>query len=270
MTERPFWKAPARSDWLISLAEVAAALGALIAILCGGFGAMKSPRPWASPGLRGIAFALSAVVIATFVPRYGGPFALALSGVVGVRWLGGRRSRRRQARATSQAVQNICAEIADDLAMGRVPEEAIIAAAQRWSPLKPAASAAELHHDVPQALLEVARIPGAVGLRDVSAAWQVSGRSGSGLADVLRGVSVLLAARERRIRLIDAELAAARATALVVSGLPLLVLSMGSGLGASPWPFFVSGLGTLVMAAAGLLLFAGWAWLDRLAAGASG
>ncbi|HWU33498.1 MAG TPA: hypothetical protein VN108_11525 [Marmoricola sp.] len=248
------------------MVEVAAALSALVAVLCSGSGVTKLPRPRRSPRLRGIALVVTAVAFATLIPSHGGLFALAVSGLVGARWLAGKRGQRRKARATSRAVQNICAEIADDLAMGRVPEEAIIAAARRWPPLRPAASAAELHHDVPKALSELARIPGAAGLRDVSAAWQVSGRAGSGLADVLHEVTGLLAARERRTRLVDTELAAARATALVVSGLPVLVLGMGSGLGASPWNFFLSGLGTAVMATAGLLLFAGWAWLDRLSA----
>jgi tight adherence protein B len=145
-----------------------------------------------------------------------------------------------------------------------MPEDAIVAAAERWPPLGPAAIAAELHHDIPQALSEVASLPGAIGLRDISAAWQVSGQSGSGLAVALSEVAKLLASRERQARLVDAELAAARATAIVVSGLPVLVLGMGSGLGADPWTFFLSGGGTIVMAVAGSLLLAGWAWLDRL------
>ena len=98
----------------------------------------------------------------------------------------------------------------------------------------------------------------------MGAAWEVSGQTGSGLAEILNGVARLLASRERQLRLVDAELAAARATAAVVSGLPLLVLAMGSGLGANPWSFFLSGLGAVVVALAALLLFAGWAWLDWL------
>ena len=159
----------------------------------------------------------------------------------------------------------MCAEVADDLRMGRVPEEAIAAAGARWAPLQPAVVAAHLHHDVPAALREIAQIPGADGLREVAAAWQVSGRAGSGLAEALDQVSRLLAARERRVRLVDAELAAARATALVVSGLPVLVLMMGAGLGTNPWSFFLGGFGAAVLAVALALMFLGWAWLDRLA-----
>lgn len=217
----------------------------------------------------GTALILAVVVLVLSTPAHGGLIAVGFCAPVAGWWLAGRRRRRREARSTSQAIQRICAEIADDLALGRVPEDAIVDAARRWPRLRPAAVAAEFHHDVARALRDVAALPGAAGLRDVSAAWHVSEQSGSGLTDVLREVANLLAARERRARLVDAELAAARATAMVVSGLPVLVLGMGSGLGADPWSFFFSGWGSVLMALAGALLFAGWAWLDGLTGRAS-
>lgn len=176
-----------------------------------------------------------------------------------------KRRAYARARHTSQAVHDACSDLADDLQMGRIPQEALSAAARRWPPLRPVAVAGDLHHDVDQALREVAQTPGAAGLRDVAAAWQVSTRMGSGLADALAQVARILAARERQKRLVEAELGAARATAAMVSGLPVLVLAMGAGLGVHPWLFFLRGLGS-VMAVLGVgLLIAGWAWIDRLA-----
>lgn len=160
----------------------------------------------------------------------------------------------------------ICAELADDLRLGLAPLDAVAAASDRWSALRPVAVAAQLHYDLVPAWREVARQPGADGLRDVAAAWKLSARVGSGLAETLDQVARLLASRERRARLVDAELAAARATAVVVSGLPVLVLAMGSGLGTNPWAFFLTGGGAIALAAAMALLFAGWAWLDRIGA----
>lgn len=241
-----------------------AVLSTAIALMCRGPLVIR-PRP--AIGLwKGLALAVFAGIAMINVSRYGDLMAIGLAAGGGFWWLRLRRSRLSQARAVALAVQQICAEIADDLEMGRVPDEAMVAAADRWPPLRPAGVAAEFHQDVAQALRQVAHLRGASGLRDVSAAWQVSGQMGSGLADALGGVASLLAARERRTRLIDSEMAAARATAMVVSGLPLLVLAMGSGLGANPWSFFVGGAGTVVAAVAGLLLFAGWAWLDWLMA----
>lgn len=184
--------------------------------------------------------------------------------VIGVVWLDRRRRRRVASRRTAQAVQVMCAELADDLRMGQLPEDAIDAACVRWPPLRPVSVAIELHHDIAAAWRDVGRLPGAEGLRDLAAAWYVSDQLGSGLADSLRQVAQLLAARERQARLIDTELAAARATAFVVTGLPLLVLAMGSGLGVNPWAFLMGGLGSVLLAVASALLLAGWSWLDWL------
>jgi len=190
---------------------------------------------------------------------------VAVCSGAGAAWLVRRRQQRAQIRATSVAVELLCRELADDLRMGRLPAEALSDGAERWPPLMPVVVAAQFDHDVPGAIREVSRVAGAEGLRDLAAAWEVSARAGSGLAESLDQVGRLLAARQRRARLVAAELAAARATALVVSGLPLLVLAMGSGLGTSPWAFFLTGAGSADLATGGTLLFAGWAWLDRLA-----
>lgn len=246
------------------MAEISA-VAVLVAIL------LLGPMPSAGIGFRlsrksmiGLPVA-GAVVVLVLRPRPGLLVAIAACGVAGISWLAQRRRERARARTRSHAVQTVCAELADDLRMGRVPEEAIAAAGDRWPSLRPAVMAAHLHDDVPAALREIGRLPGADGLRDVAAAWQVSGRAGTGLAEALDQVARLLAARERRARLVDAELAAARATAMVVSGLPVLVLTMGAGLGTNPWAFFLTGIGAVVLCIAGLLLLLGWAWLDRLA-----
>lgn len=259
-----WWRVRGLIDWHRSLVEVAA-LGALGVVL-----SLGSTRPWrlgfrvSAGAIVGLGFAAAALIL-VFVPRHGLLVAIAVCAAAGASWLAQRRAERARARATSLAVQAVCADLADDLRMGRVPEEAIATAGTRWPPLRPAVMAAHLQDDVGAALREIARLPGAEGLRDVAAAWQISGRAGSGLSEALDQVTRLLAARERRARLIDAELAAARATAAVVSGLPLLVLAMGAGLGTNPWSFFLKGIGAAVLGLAGMLLFLGWAWLDRLA-----
>ncbi|MGN6722782.1 MAG: type II secretion system F family protein [Marmoricola sp.] len=245
------------------MAELAA-IAAVAVVLLLGPARVSTERLRVSVGAVVTIGAAALPVVLVFFPRYGVLIGLVVGTSMGVAWLAGRRREHAQARATSRAVQVVCAELADDLRMGRVPAEAIASAGARWPPLRPVVVAADLHHDVAHALHEVSHLPGADGLRDVAAAWQVSGRAGSGLAEALDQVTGLLAARERRARLIDAELAAARATAMVVSGLPLLVLGMGAGLGTSPWSFFVSGIGTIALALALVLLFLGWAWLDRL------
>lgn len=254
-----------RLNWWNSLVEWTAFLATVAAVLLAGSDRQLVRIRRVSHGLRGIGLAVAIALLIMLVPAYGGLVVVAICAGVAVWWLAGRRRERRRRRTTSRAVHRFCAEMADDLAMGQVPEDAIAVAADRWPALLPVVVAAQLHHEVSPALREVAALPGAAGLLDVAAAWQVSSRSGSSLAEVLREVAHLLVARERRARLVDSELAAARATAMVVSGLPVLVLGMGAGLGANSWSFFVTGLGTLVLGLGCLLLFAGWAWLDWLA-----
>jgi len=241
-----------------------AALSVLLLIVALGSTRLSSERrrlgssALAASGTGAVMFAL------VFVPGHGFLLAIGAFAMGGVGWLAAARRALARARATSRTVQLVCAELADDLRVGRTPEDALAAAGRRWPELGPAATAALMHHDVPRALHEVSRLPGAEGLRDVAVAWQISARAGSGLAEALERVSQLLAVRERRVRLIESELAAARATAMVVSGLPVLVLGMGSGLGTNPWSFFLSGIGAGTLFVGVVLMLAGWAWIDRL------
>lgn len=256
-------------SWRRSLAELLAAVAVCGALLLAGRQSSARIR-WRPTPRAQIAAAVAAVTVAVVLsPSHGLVLANAGAACIGVFWLGARRGRRLAQRRTAQAVQVMCAELADDLRMGQLPADAIASASARWPPLQPVSVAIELHHDIATAWRDVARLPGADGLRDVAAAWSVSEQVGSGLAESLHQVSRLLAARERRARLIDTELAAARATAFVVSGLPIVVLGMGSGLGVNPWAFLLGGLGSVLLAAASALLLAGWAWLDWLTARAT-
>lgn len=177
------------------------------------------------------------------------------------------RSRRRERAADQAAVLEVCDLLAAELASGQPPGTALVAAGERWPPLRPAVEAHHLGADVPQALREVAtQRPGAADLRWVAGAWQVAHHSGHGLATALERTATGLRTRRRTRRLVDSELASARATARLVACLPLAVLLMGSGAGSDPWGFL---LGTPVgvaclLAGLGLLALGLW-WIERLA-----
>jgi tight adherence protein B len=185
------------------------------------------------------------------------------------RWPGGlvRRGRRRQTAADQAAVLEVCDLLAAELAAGRPPGTALAAASERWPPLVAAVEALRLGADVPDALRRLAaERQGAADLRWVAGAWQVAQHSGHGLASALRRTAGGLRARRRTRRLVDSELASARATARLVSCLPLAVLVMGTGAGSDPWSFLLaSPMGWSCLASGLGLIALGLWWIERLA-----
>jgi tight adherence protein B len=180
------------------------------------------------------------------------------------RWRPGRRRAIAEDRA---AVLEVCDLLAAELAAGRPPATALASASERWRPLAAAVEAARLGADVPEVLRQVAaERPGASDLRWVAAAWQVAQESGHGLASTLERTAAGLRVRRRTRRLVDSELASARATARLVAALPVAVLLMGSGAGSDPWSFLLTHPVGWVCLALGLgLLALGLWWIERLA-----
>lgn len=202
-------------------------------------------------------------------PRPQATGAWAGSGRAGS-WIarGWRRLRgRRTSRDAARAVLEVCDLLAAELMAGRPPGAALSLASRQWPPLEPVSEAFSLGADVPTALRRVAEsVPGAGDLRVVAAAWQVSHHSGRGLARALERVARGMRARRRTRRVVESELASARATARLVAVLPLAVLTMGSGAGGDPWAFLLTtpvGIGCLVVG--GLLTALGLGWIELIA-----
>ena len=193
---------------------------------------------------------------------------IALGGAFGVAHL--VRQQRAAARADRVAglLIGVCDGMAADLAAGQTPEAALTRAAGEWPPLVGAASAAGMGGDVVAVLRTLAELPGADCLRAVAAAWQVSHRSGSGLASALADTVRLLRERRRTTQLVSSELASARATAHLMAVLPFGVLALGSGVGGDPIGFLLdtpAGLGCLGFGV--LLTLTGLVWLQQISVG---
>lgn len=232
------------------------------------------PRPHVRPpGSRWPAMLVLAApvgAVAALVPSHPllpalGVVLAATVSALGALW---RRARwRRQAASTEERVVEVCELLASELASGRPVGAALERAAADWPPLAAAAEAHALGSDVPAAIRQVAGVPGAQDLRLVGAAWQVAHRSGHGLAGAVSRTAEELRAAQATRRVVDAELASARATARLVAGLPLPVLLLGSGAGGHPWRFLVgtpAGLGCLALGLG--LVVAGLWWIEVLAA----
>ncbi|MGW0613447.1 type II secretion system F family protein [Streptomyces sp. NPDC002788] len=202
------------------------------------------------------------------------PVVLGVAGVPLLRKarLSGLARRDRERRA-DEAIA-LCAALAGEVRAGRQPGEALLRAARDCGGLAEAQAtvlaAARFGGDVPEALATTAaRQPGAAGLRGLAACWRVAVDQGAGLAAGLdRLAAALRAERDQRSDL-RAQLAGARATAVMLAGLPALGLLIGTALGADPLHVLLhttAGLGCL--AAGGVLEGLGLWWVARIVRGA--
>src|SRR5688500_4109318 len=184
--------------------------------------------------------------------------------------LSGRRwndpTGRRDAARRRAAVIELCSALGAELRSGATARDALIAASSDVPSVDHlAAVAAAPHGDVAQALRTTAERSGGAGLRRLAACWQVSERSGSGLAPSVSRLATTLRDEEQVRREVAAQLAGPRATAVVLALLPVFGLAMGNALGANPMGVLVGtpvGRACLVL---GLLLeVGGLLWTARI------
>lgn len=197
--------------------------------------------------------------------------AVAIVGVIGVAgaWhLRERERRRRAADRTRAAVVEVGEALVGELRAGRDVGTALLRAAEAWEPFGAVARAAALDADVPAALRRVAQEPGAEGLRHLAVAWEVAGRTGAGLADVLTQVVDGARGVHEDLRTVRTELASARSTARLMVLLPVVTLGLAAGTGTAPWRLLVSEpLGVACLGGGVVLVLAGLLWIDRIADG---
>ncbi len=208
------------------------------------------------------------VVTAVFVlGPWIGAYAVG-AGLVGlaVRRLVGDARHRQVRRHRQGAVIELCDALAAELHAGLPTRHAIAWACHddpHWSVIT---TAARLDGDVGAALRTGAERPGARGLLAVAAAWDVSARSGAGLAGVLDRVAGALRDEQDASVEVAASLAPARATAKLLAGLPVFGLGLGASMGARPLDFLLgTGLGLCCLAMGVGLALGGVLWVERLA-----
>jgi tight adherence protein B len=182
-----------------------------------------------------------------------------------------RASAHRAVRCSRDAVLTFCEDLAADLGAGLPAGRALATASRGWPMLGSVARAHDLGGSVPDALRDLAARPGAGELRLVAAAWQVGQRNGAALSGTLEVAAASIRTRNATRRVVESELASARATARLVAGLPVLTLAMGSGAGGSPVSFlFSTPLGLACLAGGLVLTLLGLWWIEVIAAGVEG
>jgi tight adherence protein B len=226
------------------------------------------------PGRLVVAAAMAGVALGGLV-RSPAPVVLMPLAVWALLRIRRERALARMAAARRRAVAELCGVLAGELRAGRAPAQALSwAAADCGDEDFGARLAATLTVDsaqVPAALDELARLPGAGDMRQVAACWRVSEGAGTGLARALGRLAAALRAEEARRAEIVAELAGPRATARLLAALPLFGLLLGSAMGADPLQVLLRTPYGLACLAGGIGLAAcGLAWTERIARQAEG
>jgi tight adherence protein B len=197
-----------------------------------------------------------------------------------------RRSRHRAARHSEAAAEQLAAAVAritDELRAGSHPATAL-GGGDADGPLAravlaPAAAAARLGDGIVPALRRGAANPpgSATGttpgitagitadVERIATAWALAERHGIPLADLLGRVHEDIRWRVRFGAGVRAQLAGPRATAAVLTTLPLLGLGLGQMIGADPVGMLRSGvLGQVLLVLGVALMAAGSAWSERI------
>ncbi|MEU1554610.1 type II secretion system F family protein [Streptomyces scabiei] len=241
-------------------------------------GGPVGPPPWARVTARARRLGAEwwAPVAGLVIAVLGASVLPVLAGVAAVPVL--RRARRAAEengawQRRGDAVLALCSAVAGEVRAGRQPGAALSRAARDSGGLGDAGAAvlaaARFGGDVPGALAHAARQPGAEGLLGLAACWRVAVDRGAGLAaglDRLEGA--LRAERDQRADL-RAQLAGARSTAVMLAGLPVLGLLLGSALGADPLHVLLhSPAGLCCLFAGAVLEGAGLWWALRIVRGA--
>jgi tight adherence protein B len=178
-----------------------------------------------------------------------------------------RRTSARRARAD---VAHACTVLASYLRVGQVPSAALAIAAADCEVLRDGHHAHSLGGDVVHVWRQQASRSGHGGLLELARAWQVSVETGAPMSSTLDQVAASLSADQELIRVVNSELATARATSKVMAGLPLCGIGIGYLLGGDPARWLLAGpagwaclLSGVVLACAGVL------WIEALARHAS-
>lgn len=173
--------------------------------------------------------------------------------VVAARVAAGRR------RDLSAAVRVLVAELESGARAAAALRAAVEVAPTYGALLSAAASAAAGAHDAAAVLLSHP------DTRAVGLAWRLGESTGTALGGVLGRVGADLADGDEQRRTVGTALAGPRASAAVLTGLPLLGIGLGAAMGARPWDFLLGSPAGRVVCCVGVVLdAAGVLWMRRI------
>jgi tight adherence protein B len=226
--------------------------------------APRSARPVAAVAVAGVI----ALLVITL------PVAVVFSAALGAGTGYLRRARRsarvhaqREGRTLSSALELLTAE----LRAGAHPVRAFdtvaaeTAAGSVSAGLRTVAARAALGADVAAGLREAARNSGLPRQWErLAACWQLAAEHGLPIVVLMRAAQLDITDRHRYAAQVDAGMAGARTTAVILAALPALGVVLGELLGARPTAFLSHGIGGGVLIVGVGLLCAGVLWSGRI------
>lgn len=230
---------------------------------------LRGHRPgpeWWAPAAGGVVALLGASPV---------PLAVGMAAVPAVRRVRRASGEWAEHDRRAEAVIALCGALAGEVRAGRQPGEALTLVLRGGGggvleeALAPAVAAARFGGDVAAALTGASRAAGAEGLRGLAACWRVAVDRGAGLADGLERLDAALRSERDRRADLRSQLAGARATTVMLAGLPALGLLLGTAMGAGPLRVLLhTGPGLLCLAVGAVLEAAGLWWASRIVRGA--
>lgn len=186
-----------------------------------------------------------------------------------VRWRGGLVTLRRivapQSGSHAREIAALTAALASELRSGQSPDAAWHNIQQGQQGTVGELPGIALEGADPLVVMQRwARLPGWSGLAAVAVCWQLADSTGAGLADALDRVGEAMRHEHEVSAEVHGQLAATRATAMVLVTLPIAAVAMGSVLGADPLGVLLGTAVGLACLGVGIALSAlGWWWITR-------
>jgi tight adherence protein B len=202
------------------------------------------------------------------------PPAVVVAAAILAATLGARRHRARRARrrvVDSQRLAAALETLVGELRVGAHPVSAFgVAAAECDGPvgdsLRAVAARARLGADVAAGLRAVAASSSAPAQWNrLAVCWQLAAEHGLAISVLMRAAQRDIVERQRFTARVEAGLAGARATAVILAALPVVGVLLGQLIGARPVAFLLGGgVGGWLLVGGVALVCIGLVWADRL------
>ncbi|BBZ78088.1 hypothetical protein MANY_34250 [Mycolicibacterium anyangense] len=219
--------------------------------------------------VKGPMVVLGAVAMVTTLPPAVVIAAALLTATLAVRRRQARHQHRR--RADARALAAALEVLVGELRVGAHPVLAFAVAATEsdgdvGASLQAVAARAGLGADVAGGLHAVADRSLVAGQWSrLAVCWQLAAEQGLGMTALMRAAQRDIVERQRFADRVQAGLAGARATALILAGLPVLGVLLGQLIGARPVAFLAgAGLGGWLLVTGVMLVCLGLLWADRI------